>query len=212
MQLSIWTNPLFTLWDYPLTLLEILGTLTGLLAVFFAARSNIITWPIGIVNVICFFFMFYTVQLYSDMLLQVYYFVVSIYGWIAWQKKGDHSLEVQWMKKGTQFLIPILVLIFSVLLGYLIAHIHEYFPKAFPKPADYPYIDTAIAVMSVIATYLQARKKIESWIIWIVTDTLCTLLYWVKGIHLFSMEYLVFTILAVFGFLSWQKEMKSKTH
>lgn len=203
---ATWT----TLLGYPVSGIELIGTLSGLAAVYLAAKSNALTWPVGILNVICFFFIFYNVQLYSDMFLQIYYFAVSIYGWIVWNKKQEYGLQQSWLAPKYRMIIPFLILFSTLVLGYFISRLHLFLPEVFSQPADFPYTDTLIACMSIVATFLQARKKIDCWIIWIVTDILCTIVYWIKGIQLISLEYFVFTLLAVFGLISWIRI--EKTH
>ena len=85
-------NTFFTLLDYPISYLEFFGTIAGIIAVWLAAKSNILTWPIGLINIGLFFIIFFQVQLYSDMFLQVYFFGISIYGWYNWvyEKKNKY--------------------------------------------------------------------------------------------------------------------------
>ena len=110
---------LFQLGDYPVSFIELLGTFFGLLSVWWAARANILTWPAGILNEIGFFALFYQVQLYADMLLQVFFFVVTIYGWRQWRKQKEGkplaitSLNQQWRGYYLLFLV-----IGTVILGY----------------------------------------------------------------------------------------------
>ncbi|HRE75601.1 MAG TPA: nicotinamide riboside transporter PnuC [Flavobacteriales bacterium] len=209
-----WQEVFFSTWfewmGYPVSGLEFIGSIAGLVGVYLAAKSNILTWPVGIVNVVCFFFVFYTARLYSDMLLQFYYFSVSIIGWVNWNKSGEQKLKHEWIGQQWRFRLPLITIVATLGIGYLIEHLHILFPSVLHEPADLPYLDTLIGVLSIQATFLQARKKIDCWVIWIVTDALCTGVYWKKGIHLVSLEFLLFTMLAIFGLMQWLQKHREE--
>ena len=159
---------LFKILDYPVSLLELSGTLSGLACVYLTAREKISCWPVGIVNIIFFFILFYQVRLYSDMILQVYFFVMSIYGWWKWthpktQAEANEQNELKitnLTKKG--WLITLLITLASTfLLGYFMGRIHLIFPTLFKEAAIFPYPDAFTTVLSIIATVVMAQKKKE---------------------------------------------------
>lgn len=199
-------NIAFTLPGYPISYVELLGTLFGLVSVYWASRTNILTWPSGIINEIAFFVLFYQVQLYSDMLLQVFFFIATIYGWINWRKGSKQNLittlsnQIRWW-----FLAGILV--GTAVLGFLMSHIHTLLPAYFAVKASYPFIDAFTTIASVIATILLAQKKIETWLIWIVVDLICITLYFIKGIPVVAFEYIIFLVLCVTGWSNWRKKL-----
>jgi nicotinamide mononucleotide transporter len=206
----IWTvnaefffHPLFSLWGYPVGLLELVGSVFGLLGVWLAARSNWLTWPIGLLNVVCFFFLYYRASLYSDMLLQVYYVSVSMYGWIMWRKKGDRQLHHTLYSWRGHLWLAFAVISGTLVFGYMVSQLHLWFPVTFSNPASFAYLDTLVAVTSITATFLQARKKVESWILWVAVDALATWIYWQKDLKLIAIEFFVFTLMAVYGFMHW---------
>lgn len=204
-------NVLFELLGYPVSYLEFAGAVSGLVSVYYAARSNIWTWATGLVNVTCFFLIFYQVQLYSDMFLQAYFFALSVYGWVVWNKQDKQPENPIKTLSNKQRLTGLVLLLGSTLLtGTLIANIHLYFPQIFTKPASFPYLDTFIAVLSVLATLLLARRILENWILWIVVDILSTGLYAVKGVMLIAIEYVVFFCIASFGLYNWLKLLKDE--
>ena len=202
-------NILVTIDGYPLSYVEFIGTVTGLFSVWFAARSNILTWPVGLINVSCFFIIFFQVNLYSDMFLQAYFFVVSIYGWAIWAKKtNDHEQIVERLSKSQRLLWGIIILVLTIVIGVFVKNINLFIPAIFSKPASYPFLDTFVAVMSIVATILLAQKKLENWPLWITIDVISIGLYAQKHVLSIAIEYGIFLCLATWGFVSWIKNEK----
>lgn len=193
-------------WDYPMSLIEILGTITGLITVWFAARNNIITWPFGLVNVSLFFIIFWQVNLYADMFLQVYFFSMSVYGWIFWYRQKNIIKKISIISIRNRVFSIIIMIGATAILGYFISKIHIWLPQIFFKPAAYPYFDAYTTVLSVIATIWMARRIIESWVLWILVDVVAIALYFLKGIKLVSLEYVIFLIMSIYGLIAWIRE------
>ena len=194
---------------YKMSLIELIGTITGIVAVILATQSNIWSWPVGIVNFIFSFILFYQVQLYSDMFLQIYYFATGIYGWIYWYgMKTGVQTPITVLTKRARIIHALLIVVGTAGMGYLMCHIHELLPTLFPTPAAYPYPDSFVAVLSILANWMLAQRKIENWILWIVVDVICTVMYSLKGIQFFSFEYFLFTIMAIYGLANWIKLYK----
>lgn len=190
-----------------MSLLELLGTLTGLITVVYASRSHIYTWPTGLVNILLFFLLFYQVHLYSDMLLQVYFFVTSVYGWVYWSSQQGQPLRpITQLSHTTWLLLLLLILGSTVALGYFMSGVHHLLPDVFSAPADFPYADALTTVMSVLANLLLARRVLENWLLWIAVDLISMVLYLQKGVWLLSAEYGVFLIIASYGLYRWTKE------
>jgi nicotinamide mononucleotide transporter len=199
-------NTAFTVIGYPISYVELIGTLFGLISVYFASRANILTWGTGIVNEAFLFILFFQVHLYADMFLQVYFFIVTIYGWYNWKTKPvRHSITV--MNRKWHWLIAIIIVIGSLLSGLLIKNIHLYMPTYFKIAAAYPFTDSLVMVLSIIATVLLARKKIENWYLWILVDAICVVLYIKKAVYFLSLEYLIFLGLASYGLYQWKKQL-----
>jgi len=194
---------------YKMSLIELIGTITGIAAVILATQSNIWSWPVGIVNFIFSFILFYQVQLYSDMFLQIYYFITGIYGWIYWYgMKTGVQTPITVLTKRARIIHSVLIVCGTIGMGYFMSHIHEIWPTLFPTPAAYPYPDSFVAVLSILANWMLAQRKIENWILWIVVDVICTVMYSLKGIQFFSLEYFLFTIMAIYGLVNWIKLYK----
>lgn len=207
----------FTIWGYPMSYLEFTGTVAGLVAVYLASRAHIWSWPIGLINVTLFFFLFYQVQLYSDMFLQVFFFVTNLMGWWRWlhprpgEEDRRRQLRVSFMPLRKLFILLCMGLLATVLFGAMASRLHEWFPLLFNKPSAFPYLDSFVTVMSIITTFLMIEKKIESWIIWIVVDGIATWMYYQKEIKFVALEYLIFCFIAAYGLYNWLREYKSYT-
>lgn len=196
----------FNIWNYPLSYVELIGTFFGLISVFYASRANILTWPTGIINEVFLFILFFQVQLYADMFLQVYFFIVTLYGWYNWNTKTSENRIAGLGRKSLTASI-VLVLLLSIPTGFIMQDLHLYFPQYFKLPAAFPYIDSSVMVGSIVATVLLSRKKLDSWYFWIAVDVICVILYSVKGIYFLAFEYLVFLGMAIYGLLYWKKQL-----
>lgn len=195
--------------------IEFFGTIAGAIAIGLSAKANVWSWPIGIVNVVLFFFLFYQVQLYPDMFLQVFFFITNLMGWWRWthpkkfEEDYKHELRVSFMRPKEFLLIFFLGGAGTLLFGSFAENIHDIFPGLFAKPSAFPYLDSFVTVMSIITTFLMIRKKVESWIFWILIDVIATYMYFMKGIKLVGIEYLVFCFIAAFGLWNWTREYRT---
>jgi nicotinamide mononucleotide transporter len=202
-------NILFEILGYKVSLIELIGTVTGLISVYYAVKANVLTWSIGLINAAAFFILFYQVNLYSDMFLQVWFFIIGIYGWIKW-KKIPAKKTISHLNYINHIILILLISCITILLGLFMANIHLIFPVQFSQPAAYPYFDSFTTISSIIAVNLMAEKKIESWVIWIVVDIICIFLYLSKGVFAVSIEYVLFFILALSGLINWIKLFKNE--
>lgn len=205
----------FRVLGYELSYLEFFGTVSGIVAVWLSARANVWSWPLGIVNVTLSFFLFYQVQLYPDMFLQIFFFITNLIGWWRWlnPRRGEEDrkaeLKVSWMDRKQLVLITGIGITGTIAFGLFASRLHDFFPMIFTKPSASPFSDSFITVMSIVATYYMIQKKIECWIIWIAIDIVATGLYFIRDIKFYSLLYFALTILATFGFYHWRKEYKS---
>lgn len=201
---------LFELFEYPMSYVELFGTIFGLLSVWLATKANIHTWTTGLVNVVLFFIIYYQVQLYSDMFLQVFFFAMSIFGLWQWMNKKpvNNDKKISLLNNRQRILYSITILTGTIVLGGFISEIHVFFPSLFSQPASYPYADAFTTVLSIAATFLMAYKKTECWILWIMVDVVSTYLYVQKRISFIALEYLIFLVLATYGLVEWLKAKK----
>ena len=199
-------NTAFTIMGYPISYVELIGTVFGLVSVYFASRANMLTWGTGIVNEVFLFLLFFQVHLYADMFLQVYFFVVTLYGWYNWHTVTAEN-KITSINNRARVLNATIIIGCSLLSGFLIKDLHLYLPNHFKNAASYPYIDSLVMVLSIVATILLAKKKIENWYLWILVDAICVMLYYKKGIYFLSLEYLIFLGLASYGLYHWRKKL-----
>lgn len=207
----------FTVLDYPMSYIEFFGTITGAIAVWLAAKTNPVSWPIGLVSVALLFFLFYQVQLYPDMGLQIYFLVTNLLGWYRWKNpktfEADRKqeLKVTYLTLNARLTSIAVMAIGTALLGSIASKLHFWFPVIFTQPSAFPFADSFVTVTSLVAQYWLLQKKAECWLFWCITDVVATTLYFSKGIKFLGLEYFIFTLFAVYGFWSWIKESKTYT-
>lgn len=195
-------------WGFNLSLIELLAIASGLLSVHWASTMNLRTWTSGLVNEALFFGVFYQVQLYSDMLLQLFFAVVTMYGWLSWSSIPEGQRAPRLLAPSHRALSLLALIGITAGLGATMSSAHEVLPALFPKPAAAPYTDGFTAAGSVVATILMARRAIESWIFWIVVNIVSIALYLSRDIPSMSLLYCVFLMLAIRGFASWRKQLR----
>ena len=183
-------------------MLEITGVVFGLLSVWYAKKDNVLVFPTGLVSTFIYAYLLWKWELLGDSMINVYYFIMSIYGWYHWtRKKGDtveFPIAVMTNKeKVTSIIIFVATLVF-VIIVYL------YFNKF---TSWYSYIDTFLTAIFFVGMWLMAKRKIENWIFWIIGDVISIPLYFAKGFTFTSFQFLIFTIIAVYGYLEWKKTL-----
>ena len=182
--------------------LEILGFLTGITGVFLTIKRSPFCWPISALNVMLYGVIFYDAKLYADMGLQGVFLVFSVYGWYAWTKDSKNYLPDSSPLQVTRSTIK--ELSFGLLITIPIAMIIGYMLKN-QTNADFPYIDSMLASLSIFAQILQTRKRLENWYIWIVVDAVYILIYVSKDLYLSAILYAVFLALAIQGAIEWRR-------
>ena len=198
-----------------MSFLEFFGTVAGAIAVWLSARAHVWSWPLGLINVTLFFFLFYQVQLYPDMFLQVFFFVTNLIGWWRWKNPNQteenkkHELKVSYTSTKLLAVLAVIALVCTSQMGMLAKNLHEYFPLLFSKASAFPFADSFVTVMSIVATYLMVQKKVECWAAWLLVDAIACTLYFMKGIKFVGIEYLVFCFIAAFGLWNWNREARS---
>lgn len=170
-------------------------------------RGNVWGWAVGLVNIICFFVIFYQIKLYPDMFLQIYFFCINCLGLFMWSKRKVHeeNFGVRTLGGKQRALVLMFLLSGTLLCGIFAQNTHILLPQFFPGPSDYPFLDSFIAVSSVTASLLLLKKYFENWFLWMILDVCCVALYFVKGIYFISAEYVIYFILSSIGFLDWWK-------
>jgi nicotinamide mononucleotide transporter len=184
-----------------MTWIEATAVVFGLVCVWLTIRQNIWCWPTGLVQVALYIAIFYRVKLYSDLILHVIYVVMQVYGWYHWLHGGKNrgALPVSTLSLRARAAWPSTAIVGTLVWGYLMATFTD---------ASVPYSDAFTTVASLIAQWLMARKRLESWFFWISVDVIAIGIYWYKGLILTSGLYAVFLVLATMGLFSWRKSMR----
>ncbi|KGO78920.1 nicotinamide mononucleotide transporter [Flavobacterium beibuense F44-8] len=184
---------------------EVVGLIFGTLSVIFSARNSIWVYPTGIISTIAYIYLLYQWELFGDLIINAYYFIMSIYGWILWSKKDkEHHtlLKISSMNAKDNLICLGIFTISSI----FVASVYIYFDKF---TAWWSYIDNLTTALCFIGMWLLAKRKIENWIFLIIADIISIPLYFIKGYTLSSILYLILTIIAIFGYLSWKKTLQN---
>jgi len=201
-------NIAFKVLDYPMSYIELLGTIFYLWSVLLISQRKVLTWPIGIVSVLLYMMLFYQIRLYSDMIEQIYYLGMSIYGWWRWSRpklNSEKSFNVRYSPPSKIVLAASVTIAISFLVGAVISQIHTILPLLFPDKASFPYLDALTTIMSFTAMWLMVQKRIESWCYWIIVDIIGIWLYYVKEVKFVALLYVVLLFMAMNGLISWLK-------
>lgn len=185
-------------------ILEIIAVIFGFLSVWYSKQENILVYPTGIVSTLIFVYLLWQWGLLGDMMINAYYFSMSIYGWYVWTRKVDavHYTPVTTMSK-KEHVYSILLFLGTILFVYLV---YDYFDRFTEWSA---YLDTFTTGIFFVGMWLMARKKLENWIYWIIGDLISVPFYFYKGLTLTSLQYFVFTIIAVYGYIAWKKSLNN---
>lgn len=204
----------FEILGYKMSYLEFWGTVLNIIAVWLATKENILSWPIGMISVFLYFFLFYQSQLFPDMSLQVFFFITNGIGWWLWlnPKIGDENLKKQLkitrIANSKLLIIIVLGFIGTATMGYSAANLNRWLPTFFSVPSAFPYLDSFTTVLSVLTTFLMIKKKVECWWLWLVIDVVSTYIYWQKGLKFVGIIYFVYCFIALYGAVNWTKEYK----
>jgi nicotinamide mononucleotide transporter len=185
-----------------MTWLEGIAVFFGIASVYYSMKENILVYPTGIISTLIYVWICLQVGLYADMGINAYYFAMSIYGWYIWSRPTQEgaTLPVTWLN--IQGVVGSLLLFFGsyALLAVILLRFTD---------SDVPYIDSFTTASAFVGMYLMAKKKVENWIAWIITDLVSVPLYFYKGLILTSFQFLLFTVLATMGLVAWIKSARN---
>lgn len=185
--------------------LEIVAVIFGFLSVWYSKQNKIWVFSTGMISTLIFVYLLFKWELLGDMMINAYYFVMSVYGWYVWTRKVDET-HVTPISKTTKKENTISSTIFLATLLFVFV-VYQAFDKWTGWVA---YIDTLTTAIFFVGMWLMARRKIENWIFWIIGDIISVPLYFYKGFTFTSLQYLGFTIIAIFGYLAWKKHLNKK--
>ena len=196
---------------------EAIAVVFGLLSVYFSIRQNIWVYPTGIISTVLFIYIMYVFGLLGDMLINVYYTVMSVYGWILWARYSQDQIHVDvkkaskkdWQIGGLLFFGS---LIFVGLVYYFKPYIDNQFSMNGVRLGLYHldwanYTDIITTSLFLVGMFFMAKRNIENWIFWIVADFICIPMMVYKGLGITAIQYIIFTAMAIIGYLEWKKSL-----
>ena len=177
------------------SIIESVAVFFSILYVILALKESIWCWGAATISVILYIYICYTAQLYPETGLQVFYLLMAFYGYYQWNK-NDSTLKIQQWTTTKHLLILLLGALLTFLMGF-------YF--TIYTNAAMPLVDSFTTVFSVFATYMVTKKVLGNWLYWIVIDAVSVYLYFSRDLHLTSLLFIVYTVIAIFGYFSWLK-------
>ena len=170
----------------------------GILYIILAAKENIWCWLAAVISVSLYMYINYNLGYYAQSVLQIFYLFIAIYGYVMWNKLDPERIK-EWSAKKHLFII---------LIGGIITFIMGFILTEYVETSKQPLIDSLTTVFSVFACYMVAKKVLGNWLYWIVIDSLIIYLYYIQGEFILALQFLVYIIIAVYGYFSWMQKMK----
>ena len=183
-----------------MSILEIIAASAGVLSVWFARKNNVLVFPTGIVSVLIYVVITYENKIYAEAGINLYYFVMSVYGWFLWTSKNTKiKKHISENTKSENKHCIILFIIFYVILFFVLKM----------TDSDVVLLDSITTALSLTAMLLLARRKLENWIFWILADIIYIPLFIYKGLYITSVQYFIFLILAISGYFEWKRSLEN---
>lgn len=185
-----------------LIVLEGIAFVFGILSVWFAKKANIWVYPTGIICTIITVYLLYVNEYFGDMMMNFYYSLMSVYGWWNWSRKkeGDYVVPISRTNRKEK-LVGILMFVMTMIVTFLVY-------KGFDYTLEIPnYIDIVTSGIFFTAMWYMANKKLENWTLWIIANVITVPLYAYRGLGMLSLQYIVFTILAIQGYIEWKNNL-----
>jgi len=182
---------------------EWVSTITQIASVWFARKNNVLVYPTGIIGVLLAAWLYFFISdppLYADGTLNIYYFIMSIYGWYNWvqKKDADHlTYPISWCSKKE---LSIGILVFMVSWGII------YFTLVKITNSNTPILDSLVSASAVVGMWWMAKRKIENWLAWILSNIIAIPLNFYKEFYLFTLMYVLFLVMALWGFIEWKRQ------
>jgi len=185
-----------------MSVIEIIAVVFSLACTWLAVKKHILNWPMGIIAVVAYMLLFYRERLYADMMLQLIFMEQGFYGWYNWiHKKEAEEQDVGTLSLTEKITYSFVIVVFSIIWCYFLINYTN---------ASSPIVDSFVSTTSLVANWLMAKKKIENWILWILADAIYIGLFWYKELYLSSFIYSVFLLLAIKGYIDWNKKRNIK--
>ena len=213
---------------YDLSWIEAVGTVAGLLCIWLASLEKISNYAFGLVNVTLFAVIFFQIQLYASLLLQLFFFAANIYGWYAWSRQingKEAALRIRWLPLPkaiawlavcvgaiglmTMFIDPVFAFLTRIAVTVMQAlGLQVSLPEL--QPDAFPFWDSCMMVLSIVAMILMTRKYVENWLRWAVVNVISVVIFALQGVYAMSLEYLILTFIALNGSRMWIKSARER--
>lgn len=213
---------------YDLSWIEAIGTLAGLLCIWLASQEKIVNYAFGLVNVTLFAVIFFQIQLYASLLLQLFFFVANIYGWYAWSRQTSDrqlALKIRWLPLPkalawagccvvaialmTRYIDPIFAFLTRIAVTLMQGMgMNVVMPEL--QPDAFPFWDACMMVLSIAAMILMTRKYVENWLLWTVVNVISVMIFARQGVYAMALEYAILTLIALNGTWLWAKSARQR--
>ncbi|MFJ2975709.1 nicotinamide riboside transporter PnuC [Kluyvera sp. NPDC087067] len=213
---------------YDLSWIEAIGTIAGLLCIWLASLEKIVNYLFGLINVTLFAIIFFQIQLYASLLLQLFFFAANLYGWYAWSRQtgqNEAELQIRWLPlpKALAWLAACVIAIglmtvyidpvFAVLTHIAVSVMQTLgMNVTMPvlQPDAFPFWDSCMMVLSIAAMVLMTRKYVENWLLWVVINVISVAIFTLQGVYAMALEYLILTFIALNGSRMWMKSARER--
>lgn len=213
---------------YDLSWIEAIGTIAGLLCIWLASLEKIVNYLFGLINVTLFAIIFFQIQLYASLLLQLFFFAANLYGWYAWSRQtgqNEAELQIRWLPlpKALAWLAACVIAIglmtvyidpvFAVLTHIAVSVMQMLgMNVTMPvlQPDAFPFWDSCMMVLSIAAMVLMTRKYVENWLLWVVINVISVAIFTLQGVYAMALEYLILTFIALNGSRMWMKSARER--
>ncbi|MGO3414740.1 MAG: nicotinamide riboside transporter PnuC [Kluyvera intermedia] len=213
---------------YDLSWIEAIGTIAGLLCIWLASLEKIVNYLFGLINVTLFAIIFFQIQLYASLLLQLFFFAANLYGWYAWSRQtsqNEAELQIRWLPLPkamawlaacviaiglmTVYIDPVFAVLTQVAVGVMQSMgMNVSMPVL--QPDAFPFWDSCMMVLSIAAMVLMTRKYVENWLLWAVINVISVAIFALQGVYAMALEYLILTFIALNGSRMWMKSARER--
>lgn len=213
---------------YDLSWIEAVGTIAGLLCIWLASLEKIVNYLFGLINVTLFAIIFFQIQLYASLLLQLFFFAANLYGWYAWSRQtsqNEAELQIRWLPLPkalvwlaacvvaialmTVYIDPVFAVLTRVAVNVMQGLGMNVVMPAL-QPDAYPFWDSCMMVLSIAAMVLMTRKYVENWLLWVIINVISVAIFTLQGVYAMALEYLILTFIAINGSRMWMNSARER--
>lgn len=213
---------------YDLSWIEAVGTIAGLLCIWLASLEKTLNYAFGLLNVTLFAVIFFQIQLYASLLLQLFFFVANAYGWYAWTRQTDERealLHIRWLPLPKAIVLSVTGVVAVSLMTFWIDPVFGILTRlavllmqsmgmnvTLPElqPDAWPFWDSCMMIFSIVAMILMTRKYVENWLLWVIVNLISVVIFALQGVYAMALEYLLLTFIALNGSRMWIKSARER--